>query len=188
MPNCAYRFATPLTARGDDNTEVNTMKKLLTLSTIALVALSMGIGAKAAPQETRAALERKVAWQDKHIRQLQHRRAYLHRYIRHLRAPSPYAASVPVHTTSTSYTGGVLSASQVASYARGAGFPESVIPEMVAIAYRESRFNPAAINSSSGACGIWQILPAQPGCTNPASNAAMAYAKYRASGLQPWGG
>jgi soluble lytic murein transglycosylase-like protein len=83
---------------------------------------------------------------------------------------------------------GSLTAAQVASYARGAGFPESVIPTMVAIAARESGFNPGAINSSSGACGLWQMYPC-PGseALNPATNAAMAYAKYAASGLSPWG-
>jgi hypothetical protein len=59
---------------------------------------------------------------------------------------------------------------------------------MVAYAYRESHFDPNAINASSGACGIWQIWPAQPGCTNPATNAALAFQKYQASGFAPWGG
>lgn len=93
----------------------------------------------------------------------------------------------PAPAPETSYPSGVLSAAEVASYARGAGFPESVIDEMVAIAYRESRFNPGAINSSSGACGLTQIFPAQPGCLDPARNMEMAYAKYQASGLAPWG-
>lgn len=171
------------------------MTKLLSLATVALVALAMGVSAKAAPVTPQTiALQRRIAWQEQHIRQLNQRRAYLHRYIRHLRkSTTPISVATPSSAPSSStsgsaptYSGGVLSASQVASYARGAGFPESVIPTMVAIAYRESRFNPGAINSSSGACGLWQIYPAQPGCTNPASNAAMAYAKYRASGLSPW--
>lgn len=91
-------------------------------------------------------------------------------------------------TTVGSYPSGVLSAEEVASYARAAGFPESVIPTMVAIAYRESRFNPGAVNSSSGACGLWQLYPC-PGSAafTPSGNAAGAYAKYQASGLAPWG-
>lgn len=101
-----------------------------------------------------------------------------------LTAPVPEPVTEPM----PSYSGGVLSAEQVASYARGAGFPESVIPTMVSIAARESGFDPGAINASSGACGLWQIYPAQPGCTDPATNAAMAFAKYQASGLAPWGG
>lgn len=165
------------------------MKKYLALAATALVALAMGVSAQAAPQQrTIAALERRVEWDRQHIRQLNQRRAYLHRYIQHLRNPTPTVTQTPSLPVATSYPSGVLSAAQVAAYARGAGFPDSVIPTMVAIAFRESRFNPNAINSSSGACGIWQIFPAQPGCTNPASNAAMAYAKYRASGLTPWGG
>ena len=69
------------------------------------------------------------------------------------RAAAEEAEQAPV---TASYPSGVLSAAQVAAYARGAGFPESVISTMVAIAYRESRFNPGAVNSSSGACGLWQ--------------------------------
>jgi len=81
-----------------------------------------------------------------------------------------------------------LSAVQVAGYARGAGFPESVIPTMVAIAARESGFNAHAVNLSSGACGIYQLYPC-PGlqALDPATNSALAYAKYQASGLAPWG-
>ena len=98
-------------------------------------------------------------------------------------APEPtQAPSLP------SYPSGVLLAFQVAQYARNAGFPEAVITTMVAIAWRESRFNPGAVNSSSGACGLWQMYPCPgPEALNPATNAAMAYAKYQASGLAPWG-
>lgn len=97
-------------------------------------------------------------------------------------------APITVPPSFPTYTGGVLSSEQVASYARGAGFPESVIPTMVAIAYRESGFDPAAVNDSSGACGLWQMYPCPgPEALNPATNAAMAYAKYAASGLSPWG-
>lgn len=164
------------------------MKRLLAVAMIATLALG-GVAtnsmASKAPQTVQR-LERRVAWQERHIEKLNNRRDHLHHYIRHLRKAFHHAGTTA--TTSTrSYSGGVLSAAQVASYARGAGFPESVIPTMVSIAYRESRFNPGAINSSSGACGLWQIYPAQSGCTNPVANAAMAYAKYRASGLSPWG-
>lgn len=181
------------------------MKKFLTLSTVALVALSMGIGAKAAPQETRAALERRIAWDQSHIRQLNHRRDVLHRYIRHLRkTTTPIVHHTTTSTTSTgstaSYAGGVLSASQVAAYARAAGFPESAISTMVYYASRESGFNPRAINSSSGACGLWQLYPCYGGSAwlDPATNARQAYAKYSAdvdpgpgytpAGFGPWGG
>jgi hypothetical protein len=81
-----------------------------------------------------------------------------------------------------------LTAVQVAGYARGAGFPESIISTMVAIAARESGYNAHAVNLSSGACGLWQLYPC-PGLSflDPAVNAAGAYAKYQASGLSPWG-
>jgi hypothetical protein len=83
---------------------------------------------------------------------------------------------------------GALSAERVAHYARLVGFPESVIPTMVAIAWRESRFNPGAVNPFTGACGLWQMYPCPgPEAFFPATNAAMAYAKYQASGLSPWG-
>lgn len=92
----------------------------------------------------------------------------------------------PLAPAASGYSG-CLTSDQVASYARSAGFPESAIPTMVAFAYRESHYCPGAINASSGACGLWQIYPAQPGCTDPASNARMAFAKYQAGGFAPWG-
>ena len=111
-------------------------------------------------------------------------------HLRHLAAQE----AAPVAPVAT-YSGGCLTSDQVAAYARGAGFPESAIPTMVAYAYRESHFCPGAINQTSGACGLWQIWPAQPGCTDPATNAAQAYAKYSAptagggiAGFSPWGG
>ena len=56
------------------------MTKLLTLATVALVALAMGVSAQAEPQTpAMAALERRLAWDQQHIHQLDQRRAYLHR-------------------------------------------------------------------------------------------------------------
>lgn len=101
-------------------------------------------------------------------------------------APSDRTSSAAAPLPPPTYPSGVLTSEQVASYARGAGFPESVIPTMVAIAFRESRFDPSAQNPS-GACGLWQIYPAQAGCLNPVTNAALAYQKYLAAGLTPWG-
>lgn len=93
-------------------------------------------------------------------------------------------------TYDTTRTYGCLSADAVAGYARGAGFPESAIPTMVAYADRESGFCPGAINASSGACGLWQLYPCYGGAAwlDPATNAALAYDKYAASGFAPWGG
>lgn len=95
---------------------------------------------------------------------------------------------VPPSPTYSSYTGGCLSDTQVAGYLRAAGFPESAISTMLYYSHRESGNCPGAINSSSGACGLFQIYPAQPGCTDPATNARLAYEKYQASGFSPWGG
>lgn len=99
----------------------------------------------------------------------------------------------PTEFVSESYSPGegALSADRVAFYARQAGFPESVISTMVSIAWRESRFDPGAINPFSGACGLWQMYPC-PGshALFPATNAAMAYDKYQAACpdcLSPWG-
>jgi hypothetical protein len=99
--------------------------------------------------------------------------------------PTPVPNSVPDILGGGAYQ---LTADQVAKYARGAGFPESIIPTMVAIAARESAYNAHAVNLSSGACGLYQIYPC-PGlqALDPATNSALAYAKYQASGLQPWG-
>lgn len=69
---------------------------------------------------------------------------------------------------------------------RAVGFPESVIPTMLAIIERESGGDPSAINASSGACGLLQIYPYQAGCLDPMTNLRMGYAKYQASGLSPW--
>jgi hypothetical protein len=84
-------------------------------------------------------------------------------------------------------TGGCLSEAEVASYASGVGFPESIVPTMVSIAARESGLCAGAINPISGACGLWHIYPC-PGsdALDPARNAALAYMKYEASGLSPW--
>ncbi len=104
--------------------------------------------------------------------------------------------------------GGYLSAEQVGAYARGAGFPEEVVPIMVDIAMNhESGGCPTAVNglrgcpsyelaaqyanSESHACGLWQLYPCYGGAAwlSPATNAAGAYAKYKAAGysLSPWG-
>lgn len=100
-------------------------------------------------------------------------------------------------TAAPSYSFGVLSAEQVASYARAAGFPEYHVDDMVAIASRESGFCPSAVYGygcniggtvhGSNACGLWQIYKCPgPEALNPATNAALAYAKYQAAGLSPW--
>jgi len=163
------------------------MKKLLSLGTVALVALAMGVSANAAPTNPYAyTLERKAEWQAKRIRQLEDRREYLHRYIRHLRKTTTpivrqAAPSTPATTTTTSSGGW-------ADELRAAGFPESAIPHMLYIIQRESGGNPSAINPSSQACGLTQIYPYVPGCLDPMTNLRLAFQKYQASGFAPWGG
>lgn len=172
---------------------VNIMKKLLSLATVALVALSMGVSAKASP-DTRAALERRVAWDQQHIRQLQHRRAYLHRYIRHLRAemnaPAPVTTSTSTSSSSTSSTSttSTTSSGGWADELAAVGFPESAIPQMLYYISRESGGDPSALNPTSNACGLTQIWPYVPGCLDPMTNLRLAFQKYQASGFQPWGG
>lgn len=102
--------------------------------------------------------------------------------------PTPSPAPPP------SYASSFLSAGAVADYARQAGFPEVLIPTMVAIAYRESHFNPRAVNSSSGACGLWQLYPCiSQTYLQPQANAWGARQKCLASiaagsdCLRPWG-
>lgn len=113
----------------------------------------------------------------------------LHKHRHHDRQPaSPSPAFVPESVPEYHTEYGSLSEGQVAAYARAAGFPDDVIDTMVAIAYRESRWDPEAINAASGACGLMQLYPC-PGAyaLDPATNMKLAYAKYRASGLAPWG-
>lgn len=112
--------------------------------------------------------------------------------------PSP--TSTAPTTAAPAYTGALyLTADQVASYARAAGFPESVILTMVDIARGESGFCPTAVNpghcgdpslavAGGSACGLWQLYPCPgPDALDPARNAALAYSKYQSSGLSPWG-
>jgi hypothetical protein len=43
------------------------------------------------------------------------------------------------------------------------------------------------VNSSSGACGLFQLFPCPgPEALGPMVNAQLAYLKYEASGLAPW--
>lgn len=106
--------------------------------------------------------------------------------------PSVSSTSPPSYSSSSS--GGCLSDAAIASYAGGAGFPESVIDDMVYIAAHrngtgESGGCPGAVNDTSGACGLWQIYPCPgPDALDPARNAELAYSKYVGAGhsLSPW--
>jgi len=169
------------------------MKKLLSLATIALVALAVGVSANAAPETPQTvALQRRVSWLETHVERLNHRRAYLHRYIRHLRkttnpivTTTKSAPAVPATTSTTTTASGGW-----ADELRAVGFPESAIPHMLYIIDRESGGNPNAINSSSGACGLTQLYPCYGGSAwlDPMTNLRLALQKYQASGFAPWGG
>lgn len=171
-----------------------------------VVAASFALGALTAPDPAAAQPEiglaaplRQLDHAEHRIRVLEHRRAYLHRYIRHLRAElhAPVAPATTTSSTSStsttsapSYSGGVLSDAQVTSYLLAAGFPSSAVPQMLYYSHRESGNDPNAINASSGACGLFQLYPCSGGSAwlNPATNARLAYQKYAASGFAPWGG
>jgi len=113
------------------------------------------------------------------------------------------ATSAPTYTSSYSGEGSRLSDDQVASYLRGAGFPESAIQQMLYYSHRESGNCPTAVNGLSGcpsyeaaaqhveayhsACGLFQIYTCPgPDALDPARNAALAYSKYQSSGFSPW--
>jgi hypothetical protein len=90
---------------------------------------------------------------------------------------------------------GCLTAGEVASYASKAGFTASEVPVMVGFAARESGYCPGAINTSSGACGLWQLYPCPgPQALEPMANAWLAREKCLAAEaagrgcFAPWGG
>jgi hypothetical protein len=145
-------------------------------------------------------LQHKLTWMRGRANRLEHRNAVLHRFIDRMRRQEqrqqsqPAASSTPSSSAPTpaptSYSGGVLTDAEVTSYLRAAGFPESAIPQMLYYSHRESGNDPTAINSASGACGLFQLYPCSGGSAwlDPATNARLAYEKYQASGFAPWGG
>ena len=173
------------------------MKKLMcSLSWVAMVGIGVGVNLEidpvAAGADTTSAhvmhIERRLAWSEQHIRQLNHRRAYLHRYIKKLRntAPTVPTTNSPIVTSSAP----VSASGGWADELREVGFPESAIPHMLYIIDRESGGDPRAVNPSSGACGLTQLYPCYGGAAwlDPITNLRMALQKYRASGFAPWGG
>ena len=105
------------------------------------------------------------------------------------RQPSPTPASGSALPRVSAPTPG-----PIAAYLRAAGFPEEVIPTMVQIALRESGGDPSAVNgggpayAGGPACGLLQLYPCPgPEALDPWTNAALAYKKYLAAGLSPWG-
>ena len=127
------------------------------------------------------------------IDQLNENNRRLHRYIKRMRQRVIAASTPPTPTPTTSSaatsSGGIVSDTEAATLLRNAGFPESAISTMIGYMHRESGGDPTATNSSSGACGLWQMYPCPgPQALDPQTNANMAYAKYAASGFSPWGG
>jgi len=92
---------------------------------------------------------------------------------------------------------GKMNASDIATYARQAGFSGNDLATAVAIALAESSGNPTAVGdlnlTPGGSVGLWQInLKAHPDLagdlTDPQTNANAAYAIYQAAGnsFHPW--
>jgi hypothetical protein len=89
-----------------------------------------------------------------------------------------------------------LTLQQVAAYARGAGFYGDALVDIVAVATPESSLSTTAVNSSSGAVGLWQInqpvhVQDHPGWTrqwlmDPINNAAAAKIIYDQQGMGAW--
>ena len=105
--------------------------------------------------------------------------------------------------------GQVLSDNQMASYLRQAGFPEKVIPRMVAIGRAESGGDPTAHNPRypDNSYGVWQInmlddpdndymlgaerrakygLSSNEQLNDPLTNARAAFDVYKSQGLGAW--
>lgn len=89
----------------------------------------------------------------------------------------------------------VLTDSQIAGYAKGAGFPPGEIATAVAVALAESSGRTDATNRNSNGSrdyGLWQIntvhsaLLASGDKFNPADNARMAYQIWKSSGWRAW--
>lgn len=82
-----------------------------------------------------------------------------------------------------------LTDSQIASYARGAGFTPDQVPTMVAIALAESGGDTNAHNPS-GAEGLWQVMWSLHGFTgnpyDPATNASAAKKVFDSQGYHAW--
>lgn len=193
------------------------MKRLATaVITLALLALSPIAHADWATSsntdsgaEVRAGFVHEIRVHQEEVRVAEIRRARAARVAAFLAAqaaaratPDPAPAPSPAPTYSSSSASWQLSAAEVASYARGAGFPESAIERMVYYAQRESNFCPTAVNgygcagtghaiAGGPACGLWQIYECPgPDALDPARNAALAYAKFVGAGysFSPWGG
>jgi hypothetical protein len=89
-----------------------------------------------------------------------------------------------------------LTLQQVAAYARGAGFSGDDLVNMVAVATPESSLRTDAVNSASGAVGLWQINQpvhvrdhptwTRAWLTDPQNNASAAKTIHSQQGMGAW--
>lgn len=109
--------------------------------------------------------------------------------VREGREAPPPSPTVPVGIYTDT---GPLSAEQVAALAGRAGWPAELVDDVVAIAWRESRNDPHAVNVTSGACGLMQLYPCPgPEAMAPLGNLLLARSKCLAASvrgdcLDPW--
>lgn len=187
--------------------EVRPLRKYLTTAALVVAMLlpgtahgfQTGVDSQEVHYKRRAAVQRQEWLERVERRKARERREAAQEAAAAEAAAQAEAAAEPSYPSGGS--AGALSADAVASLARGAGFPENLISTMVAIAYRESTYCPTAVNGygcagvghavpGGPACGLWQMYPCPgPHALDPATNAAMAYAKYVGAGhsLSPWG-
>ncbi len=80
----------------------------------------------------------------------------------------------------------VVTPEQAVGFLKNAGATQGEAAQLLSVIPGESGWNAAAVNASSGACGLWQIFPPEPGCDNPAQAAVIALRKLRTQGLGAW--
>ena len=106
------------------------------------------------------------------------------RWRKERQAERAAAAAVSPPEPSTPY----VSTSGWADELAAVGFPSWAIPQMLYYISRESGGDPSALNPTSNACGLLQIVPYVEGCLDPITNLELGYEKFQASGFAPWGG
>lgn len=84
--------------------------------------------------------------------------------------PTPSPTPVPTLASANCYR------SEIDDY-----FPAWALDEAAYVVFRESSCNPNAVNPSSGACGLFQLLPCT--CIDVRCNVAHAYAKWLDGGM-----
>lgn len=181
------------------------MRRKVSFTLMLIAAPALGLGLRMGSDAASASVEvtpasvftvtNQLARAEQRIKNLEQRRAYLHRYIQRMRAelnaPEPVTTTTPdAPSTSTPSTGTITATSSGgwSDELRAVGFPESAIPTMLAIIDRESGGDPNAVNSSSGACGLIQAYPCYGGSAwlDPMTNLRIGFQKYQASGFAPW--